>query len=855
VTGALVSGQARIAVFLEGSQAWCVQPQSPTPQAVSQGFLPYLFVDSGCASYHPEATLASTAELLDRACREERGLHLALISMDLASSETTRELADDALEDLLEHQHVSEFIENRLFSKPLPEGALWRSKVVAGDYRPNLKLEALKRLVLDAQGAIGSVRAAWDTLPAELFADANDRADFESVLEETGAFRVLAMASGGTTSRHSKGEAQLRLLSDRRYQAFANSRKILVEWTRAIPSAPPMSAEFNCGEPDEAEQERRQNRLPKVAAYEAFQNVNRQKEAILDQLGKRNFQQVERFVDELVRDQLSQERSDLAAKSLCDLAKSAKELGFTGYQLEWSSRAREICPSDPWVHNQFADALLGHGQLAESLEVYASVIRDFPENAVARNGKADVLKALGRLPESLEAYAATACEFPADVVARVGKAEVLKALGRFSESLEVYAATVRDFPESVVARSGKAEVLKAMGRLPEALEAYAATVRDFPENVVAKNGKAEVLKAMGRLQEALDAYAATDCGFPESVVARNGKAEVLKAMGRLPEALDTYAATVRDFQENVVARSGKAEVLKAMGRLPEALDAYDATVRDFPEDVVARNGKAEVLKAMGRLPEALHAYTTTIHDFPEDVVARNGKAEVLKAMGRLPEALDVYAATAHDFPGDVVARDGKAEVLKAMGRLPEALDAYEAAVRDFPNNAVARTGMATLLVLLTRYEEAAALVRTDQTQTRDEWIGLHIRASIKLKQNSFDEADRLLAQGAPCPWADVRSRFIGARAVLRMKRKQLKEADAMIRSEHSLESKVIQIDVYRRMNKLSEAKAVLRELRDCSVAKIVEISRDLERNMGRGKRTVSDEEFSNREIELLLIAA
>jgi hypothetical protein len=77
----------------------------------------------------------------------------------------------------------------------------------------------------------------------------------------------------------------------------------------------------------------------------------------------------------------------------------------------------------------------------------------------------------------------------------------------------------------------------------------------------------------------------------------------------------------------------------------------------------------------------------------------------------------------------------------------------------------------------------------------------------------------------------------------------------MIRSEHSLESKVIQIDVYRRMNKLSEAKAVLRELRDCSVAKIVEISRDLERNMGRGKRTVSDEEFSNREIELLLIAA
>jgi hypothetical protein len=32
-------------------------------------------------------------------------------------------------------------------------------------------------------------------------------------------------------------------------------------------------------------------------------------------------------------------------------------------------------------------------------------------------------------------------------------------------------------------------------------------------------------------------------------------------------------------------------------------------------------------------------------------------------------------------------------------------------------------------------------------------------------------------QGHRCPWADVRSRFIGAGAVLRIKRRQLKEAD------------------------------------------------------------------------------
>jgi hypothetical protein len=179
--------------------------------------MPYLFGDIACASHHPEATLALTGELLERAYREERGRHLALISMDPASSETTRELADDALEELLEHPHVSEFIENRLFSKCLPEDALWRGEGTFGGSQYNVKLEFLKRSVVGAQEAIGRVRSAWDALPADLFAEADDRVALEPVLEETGAFRDLAMAVAEATNRHGKGEAQLRLLSDRRY--------------------------------------------------------------------------------------------------------------------------------------------------------------------------------------------------------------------------------------------------------------------------------------------------------------------------------------------------------------------------------------------------------------------------------------------------------------------------------------------------------------------------------------------------------------------------------------------------------------------------------------------------------------
>src|ERR1017187_5409271 len=62
----------------------------------------------------------------------ERRLHFWI-----GASETTRELADDALEELLEHPHISEFVENRLFSKCLPEDALWRGEGTFGGSQYN----------------------------------------------------------------------------------------------------------------------------------------------------------------------------------------------------------------------------------------------------------------------------------------------------------------------------------------------------------------------------------------------------------------------------------------------------------------------------------------------------------------------------------------------------------------------------------------------------------------------------------------------------------------------------------------------------------------------------------------------
>jgi hypothetical protein len=157
-------------------------------------------------------------------------------------------------------------------------------------------------------------------------------------------------------------------------------------------------------------------------------------------------------------------------------------------------------------------------------------------------------------------------------------------------------------------------------------------------------------------------------------------------------------------------------------------------------------------------------------------------------------------------------------------------------------------------MLLGRHEEAANLLPVGNPHTRDEWVRLHIRASIEMKKGELAQAEKHLAPGLACPWADIRSRFVASRALLLIRKKRLKEADEIIRSEQSPESKVIRIDIYRRMKRIGEAKAVLREIRDCQVAKIAEISRDLEANLMGHRRTVSDDEFFERELVLLLAA-
>ena len=439
-------------------------------------------------------------------------------------------------------------------------------------------------------------------------------------------------------------------------------------------------------------------------------------------------------------------------------------------------------------------------------------------------------------------------------------AQYAKSVGAHHAQLALAERAVSAVPTDGWSQTQLGDAYLCLSRHEEALKAYGFAIQ-YGQDAVGRTGRAEVLKALGRLDEALQEYDSTVRDFPQNAVVRTGRAEVLKALGRLDGALQEYDSAVRDFPHEVVAWCGRAEVLRELRRLEEALQEYDRAVRDFPHDVVAWCGRAEVLKELGRLDEALQEYDSTIREFPQDAVARAGRAEVLKALGRLDEALQEYDSTIREFPHNAVARAGRAEVLKALGRLDQALQEYDSTIRDFPQDAVARTGKASLLVLLGRLDEAQAYLPKTTPRTQTDWVAIHIRGMIAMRQGHLDVAITTFQRGIrENPWVADRTYFRSALAVARLRRKEFRQAAEVIAEESAPlcpACDVLRMHAFGALGEISEAQQASDRLTVVRLPTVIVLREELsERYLSQGyaRARHSDDWVFDQECRLVLAA-
>jgi tetratricopeptide (TPR) repeat protein len=777
---ALVSGQAGIAVMIQGNEVSFMDLEARgSDRPSSPSAVCYLLAGATDVFEVKGTERKEVLARLEKAWRFDRALQLALISLDRSESLENRTLCIECLGEFFNDSEVCDYVGNRLYSAPLP---------TAGDIRTALSLarrhesvaQFLATLESD-QPRIDRNRAAWDSLPLSIFESQSAKRDFFEAVVESGAFRVLARAGNDAPAF---GLASIQCHTS--LMAHPNYRKVLQAWLHPLrPSrgtpiiSEPLKQQVEAAQ---SESDRHRDRTRQGGIHGLFENVKKQKQAIVERIRKGDIANVRTYATQLMDSQLKSSDPEFPAMSLCDLAQEAKNVHNHSLQLELAQKAVEVAPEDGWAHGQVADAYVCLGQ-------YDDALRSF--QLAAAFGKS--------------AFAAT------------GVARILHSRGKLDDALRAYDEAIVSFPEEVVPWNGRAEVLRDMWKLDEALRAYDSAIAKFPTEVVPRCGRAAVLTDMGRLKEALETYDQTIIEFGNDCFPVCGRADVLKEMGRLDQAFEAYTNAIRKFPTEPVPRCGKAEVLKEMGRLEGALGAYSETADMFPHEVVSLSGRAETFKRMGNYDQALASYEESLVRFPEDARARNGKADVLKRLGRLTESLRIYDENIKRSPYDIVAGSGRADLLKELGHFKEAIEAYDFVISRNPRKQSVRNAKAAILVILRRYEEALRLLPEGEPQTRDEWIAQHIRGMVFLKRGKHDLALRVFEKGlAKNPFAKERRYFETGLAVAKLRMNRFDQAIAHLGEDKEPLTNVLRIHAFGGLKQLDRARQAVESLeRNC----------------------------------------
>src|SRR5262249_24345001 len=144
-----------------------------------------------------------------------------------------------------------------------------------------------------------------------------------------------------------------------------------------------------------------------------------------------------RFTEQLIQSQRTNSEPEHIAKSLCDLAQFAKQLGSAELQLEFATKAIGGSPDDAWSYATVGDACIQLGEYQRALDAYSRT-GELGDRRLGLMGRAEALKDLGQLREALQVLDACIAEFPDDKVAVNSRAAAFADFGRFEDALAAY---------------------------------------------------------------------------------------------------------------------------------------------------------------------------------------------------------------------------------------------------------------------------------------------------------------------------------------------------------------------------------------------------------------------------------
>lgn len=645
---AILSGQTAAAVCIEDGRFYSVSLDSPeTWSERHECEIPYLFVDAADILQLENISRSDVIDKLKIEWAKDRGLQLILILLDHEEELQTRLEAAECLDDFLNQDEVRKYVENHLYSAPLPSAADLNSAIqISADSSLAHVTEFLSTLQND-QEEISKRFAAWEALPIGLFDNPARKQEFYYEAVRYGAFRLFV------TERQKKNLAVVQLLSHPHFRGSSKARTIFQTWAASFKESV-TNIEFGKPEIDYDTYSGPNTTYKKrhISGFDVFQQVEKQREAIKKLLREGKKELAMHFTEELIANQRRNSKPEHIAKSLCDLAQFAKGLGSPELQREFALKAIAEAPDDSWSYATLGDAYRSLYEFPKAQAAYHSA-GVYGSDHVALTGRAEILKDLGQIKESLQIYEQCTQQFPDVLIARNGRAAVLAHFGKFQQALDDYDKILREEPFDLVTACGRAQVLRDMGQLEEASKELNKLAKSYPENIIPQHAYADVLRELGDLQKAKGAFAEIVNRFPLASSARIGYARVLIDLGCFDDALKEYRKSSSEMPLNPLGYIGIAETYRKIGNRTEALKAYEFVITNFPHSACtayARNGKASVLVAMGYYPTALSILPTNLPASQSEWVAYHIKGMAQMRSGELKKAETIFEWGSRECP-------------------------------------------------------------------------------------------------------------------------------------------------------------------------------------------------------------
>jgi tetratricopeptide (TPR) repeat protein len=282
----------------------------------------------------------------------------------------------------------------------------------------------------------------------------------------------------------------------------------------------------------------------------------------------------------------------------------------------------QLTPSDLPARLRLAELLLARGDRTESRRIYADLVREHADSALAQYGLGRTQAEEGDVAAAVESYRRALDRVPQFGAAHYALALLYRKLGqrdRSEEHLALYQANRERRPRTV-------------DPWLEAIEAR----RVGPQHHVTR-GRA--LQAGGRHREAIDAFQRALTMNPDLVQAHVNLVAAYAAIRAFDQAEAHYRralALAPDLAEN---HYNYGVLLLGVGRQSEAIEAFRRALASNASYADAHNNLGYLLLRDGRSEEALHHFRAALAASPAHRDAHFNLAQALQVLGRGAEAI------------------------------------------------------------------------------------------------------------------------------------------------------------------------------------------------------------------------